>query len=67
MPSGNPMGKAKLHHWKVLYNLSVFLSKHRLTLDPMGKYSKCFFSEATWTVETKLYMNVHWMVLYKYY
>ena len=63
---------------------------HRLTLDPMGKYSnafltnmikaklymnvqtigplsvsKCFFSETTWTVETKLPRNNHWKVLYK--
>jgi hypothetical protein len=35
---------------------------HRLTLDPMGKYSK-----TTWTVETKLPRNDHWKVLYKVY
>jgi hypothetical protein len=29
--------------------------------------SKCFFSETTWTIETKLPSNVHWMVLYKLY
>jgi carbamoylphosphate synthase large subunit len=29
-----------------------------LTLDPMGEnVSKCFFSETTWTVETKLPRN----------
>ena len=38
---------------------------HRLTLDPMGKCSNAFFSETTTMIETKLYMNVHWMVLYK--
>jgi hypothetical protein len=27
---------------------------HRLTLDPMGKYSNAFFSETTRTDETKL-------------
>jgi hypothetical protein len=27
--------------------------------------SKCFFSETTWTVETKLPRNDHWKVLYK--
>jgi hypothetical protein len=29
--------------------------------------SKCFFSETTWTVETKLPRNDHWKVLYKLY
>ena len=37
---------------------------HRLTLDPMGKYSNAFFSETTNMIKVKLYMNVHWMVLY---
>ena len=27
--------------------------------------SKCFFSETTWTIETKLPRNYHWKVLYK--
>ena len=36
---------------------------HRLTLDPMGKCSNAFFSETTWTVETKLHRNDHWKVL----
>ena len=39
---------------------------HRLTLDPMGKYSNAFFSETTNMIKAKLYMNVHWMVLYKF-
>jgi hypothetical protein len=35
---------------------------------PYGKnVSKRFFSETTWTVETKLPRNDHWKVLYKYY
>ena len=61
-------------HWKVLYKLSVFYADrkskmaatagHRLTLDPMGKYSNAFFSETTNMIKAKLYMNVHWMVLY---
>ena len=38
---------------------------HRLTLDPMGKCSNAFFSETTNMIKGKLYMNVHWMVLYK--
>ena len=38
---------------------------HRLTLDPMGKCSNAFFSETTNMIKAKLYMHVHWMVLYK--
>ena len=38
-----------------------------LTLDPMGKCSNAFFSETTHIIKAKLYMNVHWMVLYKLY
>ena len=40
---------------------------HRLTLDPMGKCSNAFFSEITYMIKAKLYMNVHWMVLYRLY
>ena len=40
---------------------------HRLTLDPMGKCSNACFSEITNIIKAKLYMNVHWMVLYKLY
>ena len=36
-----------------------------LTLDPMGKCSNAFFSETTNMIKAKLYMTVHWMVLYK--
>jgi hypothetical protein len=36
----------------------------RLTLDPIGKCSIAFFSETTNMIKAKLYMNVHWMVLY---
>ena len=39
---------------------------HRLTLDPMGKCSNAFFSETRNIIKAKLYMNVHWMVLYKF-
>ena len=42
-------------------------SGHRLTLDPMGKYSNAFYSETTNMIKAKLYMSVHWMVLYKLY
>jgi hypothetical protein len=40
---------------------------HILTLDPMGKCTNAFFSETTNIIKVKLYMNVHWMVLYKLY
>ena len=42
-------------------------AEHRLTLDPMEKCSNAFFSETTNMIKAKLYMNVHWMVLYKIY
>jgi hypothetical protein len=55
-------------HWNVLYQVSVFyadrkskmaaIAGHRLTLDPMGKYSNAF-SETTNIIKAKLYMNVH--------
>ena len=38
---------------------------HILTLDPMRKCANVFFSETTNMIKAKLYMNVHWMVLYK--
>jgi hypothetical protein len=63
------------NHWKVINKVSVFhgdrISKmaatagNRLTLNPMGKCSNAFFSEATNMIKAKLYMNVHWMVFYK--
>ena len=77
------MIKAKLYmnvHWMVLYKLKVFWSDMKfkvaataglsLTLDPMRNsknVSKCFFSETSWTIETKLPRNDHWKVLYKVY
>ena len=33
----------------------------------MGKCSNAFFSETTNMIKAKVYMNVHWMVLYKLY
>jgi hypothetical protein len=32
---------------------------------PMGECSNAFFSETTNMIKAKLYMNVHWMVLYR--
>ena len=40
---------------------------HILTLNPMEKCSNAFFSEITNMIKAKLYMNVHWIVLYKRY
>jgi hypothetical protein len=64
-------------HLKVLYKVWVFYADpkskmaatagHRLTLDPMVKCSNAFFSETTNMIKAKLYMNVHWIVLYKLY
>jgi hypothetical protein len=33
----------------------------------MGKCSNSFFSETANMIKAKLYMNVHWMILYKLY
>jgi hypothetical protein len=65
----------KNDQWKVLYKMYVFYADrkskmattagNRLTLDPKGKWSNAFFSETTNMIKAKLYMNVHWMVLYK--
>jgi hypothetical protein len=38
---------------------------HKLTLNLMGTCSNAFFSETTNMIKAKLYMNVHWVVLYK--
>ena len=61
----------------VLYKLYVFCSGMKfkmaataglsLTLDPIEKCSNAFFSETTNMIKAKLYMTVHWMVLYKFY
>ena len=74
-----PLGQLKPNcpgndHWKVVYKVSVFYADrkskmattagHRLTLDPKGKCSNAFFSETTNMIKAKLYMNVHWMILY---
>jgi hypothetical protein len=43
----------------------VATAGHKLTLDTMGKCSNAFFSQTTNMIKAKLYMNVHWKVLYK--
>ena len=52
-------------HWNVdRKSKMAAIAGHRLTLVPMGKCSNAFFSETTNMIKAKLYMNVHWMVLY---
>jgi hypothetical protein len=65
-------GPSNDHSWAVWFQLSKWFQRsvlkhfsHRVTLDPMGKCSNAFFSETTNMIKAKLYMNVHWMVLYK--
>ena len=60
----DPMGK--MFHADRKFKMAA-TAIHRLTLDPMGKCSNAFFSETTNMIKTKLYMNVHWMILYKLY
>jgi hypothetical protein len=45
----------------------IIHGQFRLTLDPKGKCSNAFFSETTNIIKAKLYMNVHWIILYKLY
>ena len=42
-------------------------AEHILTLNPMVKCSNAYFSETSNMINAKLYMNVHWMVLYQLY
>jgi hypothetical protein len=49
----------------IIFVVSEKKAGHRLTLDPMGKCSNAFFSETTNMIKAILYMNVHWMVIYK--
>jgi hypothetical protein len=51
-----------------MYSLAliIFVVSEKKAFEPYGKnVSKCFFSETTWTIETKLPMNDHWKVLYQ--
>ena len=62
----DPMGKLYVFYADRKSKMAT-TAIHRLTLDPMGKCSNAFFSEITYIIKAKLYMNVHWMVLYKLY
>jgi hypothetical protein len=46
-----------------LGSVSSLVSEKRI----FEKCSNAFFSETTNMIKAKLYMNVHWMVLYKLY
>jgi hypothetical protein len=56
---------AKFNFFMPMRNPRWSLLQDRLTLDPIRKFSNAFFSETTNMIKAKLYMNVHWMVLYK--
>jgi hypothetical protein len=49
----------------------IDIKKHKLCRGPSNDHSWAvwfqFFSETTNMIKAKLYMNVHWMVLYKLY
>ena len=70
-----PLGQLKPNcpgndHWKVLYKFLFFMPIGNPRWPPpqdMGKYSNAFFSETTNMIKAKLYMNAHWMVIYKVY
>ena len=62
------------HSWAVWFQLSKWFQrrsvlKHFSHSGPYGKMFKCFLlrNETTNMIKAKLYMNVHWMVLYKLY
>jgi hypothetical protein len=42
----------------------ISIGKKTRNFVPMGKCSNAFFSETTSMIKAKLYINVHWMVLY---
>jgi hypothetical protein len=50
-----------------MYSLAliIFVVSEKKAFAYGKNVSKCFFSETTWTVETKLPRNDHWKVLYK--
>jgi hypothetical protein len=61
-------GPSKDYSTKVWLQLAQWFLRRRFLCEfPMGKCSNAFFSETTNIIKAKLYMNVHWMVLYKLY
>jgi hypothetical protein len=61
--------------WKVLYKFSVFYADrkskmaatagHSLTLGHLRNFPTAPSPQSSNLIKAKLYMNVHWMVLYK--
>jgi hypothetical protein len=61
-------GSSNDHSWAVWFQLSKWFQR-RSVLKHFSHRVQCyaFFSETTNIIKAKLYMNVHWMVLYKLY
>jgi hypothetical protein len=60
--------KKAFEHFPIGSNVNLCIGYGRtwFNIVPYGKnVSKRFFSETTWTIETKLPRNDHWKVLYK--
>jgi hypothetical protein len=60
--------RSVLKHFSLFYadrkSKMATTAGHRLTWVPIGRYSNAFFAVTTNMIKAKLYMNVHWMVLY---
>jgi hypothetical protein len=65
--SGSHLGiTINIKNTKFVKDLPMIDAQFRFNQCNYGEnVSKCFFSENTWTVETKLPRNDHWKVLYK--
>jgi hypothetical protein len=61
-------GHSNDHSWAVWFQLSKWFQR-RSVLKHFShrKCSNAFFSETTNIIKAKLYMNVHWVILYKLY
>jgi hypothetical protein len=56
-----------MHNSVMSGHLGKKKTKGKLSQRYLGKCSNALFSETTNIIKAKLYMNVHWMVLYKLY
>jgi hypothetical protein len=59
--------KKAFEHFLIGSNVKLSPAVAAISFDPMRKCSNAFFSETTNMIKAKLYMNVHWMVLYRLY
>jgi hypothetical protein len=56
--------KKAFEHFPIGSNVNLCIAVVAINIGPYGEnVSKRFFSETTWTVETKLPRNDHWKVL----